>query len=124
MSQTYRIGLKNCVFFARHGVFKEEAQLGQSFYVDIDMDVEATDALATDNYKKTVDYGAVHAAVEKIVTQQRFYLIEALAYRIGEKLCVQFPAIRRVSVTIRKPNAPIPGIFDHAEVVVDYVPER
>lgn len=123
MSKTYRIGLKNCVFFARHGVFQEEAQLGQSFYVDVDMDVVVTDALTTDDYDKTVDYGAVHAAVEQIVTQQRFNLIEALAHRVGEKLCEQFPAIRRVVVTIRKPSAPIPGVFDHAEVIVEYVPE-
>ena len=123
MSKTYRIGLKNCVFFARHGVFQEEAQLGQSFYVDVDMDVVVTDALTTDDYEKTVDYGAVHAAVEQIVTQQRFNLIEALAHRVGEKLCAQFPAIRRVVVTIRKPSAPIPGVFDHAEVIVEYVPE-
>ena len=123
MSKTYRIGLKNCVFFARHGVFQEEAQLGQSFYVDVDMDVDVTDALTTDDYENTVDYGAVHSAVEKIVTQQRFNLIEALAHHIGEKLCAQFPSIRRVVVTIRKPSAPIPGVFDHAEVIVEYVPE-
>ncbi|MCP4316222.1 MAG: dihydroneopterin aldolase [Hyphomicrobiales bacterium] len=123
MSNTYRIGLKNCVFFARHGVFHEEAQLGQSFYIDVDMDVLVTDALKTDNYENTVDYGAVHASVEQIVTQQRFNLIEALAHRVGEELCAQFPAIKRVVVTIRKPSAPIPGVFDHAEVIVEHIPE-
>lgn len=122
MIDTYRIGLKNCVFFARHGVFQEEAQLGQSFHVDVDMDVLASDVLKTDKSENTVDYGAVHACVEQIVTQQRFNLIEALAYRIGEELCARFPAIKRVVVTIRKPSAPIPGVFDHAEVVVEYVP--
>ena len=121
MSDTYRIGLKNCVFFARHGVFDEEAQLGQNFQVDVDMDVTATDALATDNYEGTVDYGAVYGAVEKIVTGQRFYLIEALADRICKDLCAQFPAIRRVVVTVRKPGAPIPGVLDHAEVIVEHV---
>ena len=123
MSDTYRIGLKNCVFFARHGVFAEEAQLGQNFHVDVDMDVIVTDALETDNYHDTVDYGAVYSAVEKIVTGQRFFLIEALAHRICKDLCAQFPAIRRVAVTVRKPGAPIPGVLDHAEVIVEHVPD-
>ena len=123
MSKTYKIGLKNCVFFARHGVFQAEAQLGQSFYIDVEMDVLAGDALETDNHESTVDYGAVHTAVQHIVTQERFKLIEALAYRIGKELCGQFPTITRVRVTIRKPSAPIPGVFDHAEVSVEYAPE-
>ena len=123
MSRTYRIGLKNCVFFARHGVFDEEAKLGQNFHVDVDMDVAAIDALATDDYHDTVDYGAVHAAVEQIVTRERFHLIEALAQRIATDLCARYPAIRRVVVTIRKPSAPIEGVFDHAEVIVEHVPD-
>mgnify|MGYP001812176550 CR=1 FL=1 len=123
MSGTYRIGLKNCVFFARHGVFDEEAKLGQNFHVDVDMDVAATDALTSDNYNDTVDYGAVHATVEKIVTTERYKLIEALAQRIAVDLCDRHPAIRRVVVTIRKPSAPIQGVFDHAEVIVEHVPD-
>ncbi|MCY6380329.1 dihydroneopterin aldolase [Hoeflea prorocentri] len=121
MSETYRIGLKNCVFFARHGVFEAEAQLGQSFHVDIDMDVACGDALQSDNPGDAVDYGAVHTSVQEIVTGERFKLIEALAYKIGQALCMQFPAIRKVMVTIRKPGAPIEGVFDHAEVRVEYV---
>lgn len=123
MSDTYRIGLKNCVFFARHGVFAEEAQLGQNFHLDVEMDVVVSDALETDNYEETVDYGAAYNAVEKIVTGQRFFLIEALAHRICRELCAQFAPIRRVVVTVRKPGAPIPGVLDHAEVIVEYVPD-
>ncbi|MEM9105813.1 MAG: dihydroneopterin aldolase [Pseudomonadota bacterium] len=123
MSNTYRIGLKNCVFFARHGVFAEEAQLGQNFHIDVNMDVIVTDALTTDNYEETVDYGAAYRAVEKIVTGKRFFLIEALAHHICKDLCEQFPTIRRVVVTVRKPGAPIPGVLDHAEVTVEYVPD-
>ena len=121
MSDTYRIGLKNCVFFARHGVFEAEAQLGQSFHIDIDMDVSSVGALQSDNPDETVDYGAVHTALQEIVTGERCNLIESLAYRIGKALCAEFPAIHRVSVTIRKPGAPIAGVFDHAEVRVEYV---
>ena len=121
MSDTYSIRLKNCVFFARHGVFEAEAQLGQSFHIDIDMEVSSAGALQTDNPDETLDYGAVHTALQEIVTGERCKLIEALAYRIGRALCGEFAAIRRVLVTIRKPGAPIAGVFDHVEVRVEYV---
>lgn len=124
MSDTFRIGLRNCAFFARHGVFEAEMQLGQRFFVDVDMDVTSGAGLINDDLVGTVDYGAAFSTVEKIVTKGRFKLIEALAYHIGKGLCDQFEIIEHVSVTIRKPGAPIPGIFDHAEVCVDFTPER
>ena len=107
MNTTFRIGLKNCSFFARHGVLEAEQQLGQRFFVDVDMHVCAGKALSHDDLDSTVDYG----------------VIEALAYRIGSGLCETFPQIKRVSVTIRKPGAPVPGVLDHAEVCVEYIPE-
>tara|TARA_R110000751_G_scaffold146094_6_gene249760 strand:+ start:24233 stop:24604 length:372 start_codon:yes stop_codon:yes gene_type:complete len=123
MNTTFRIGLKNCSFFARHGVLEAEQQLGQRFFVDVDMHVCAGTALSHDDLDSTVDYGVAFQAIEKIVTQERYQLIEALAYRIGSGLCETFPPIKRVSVTIRKPAAPVPGVLDHAEVCVEYIPE-
>lgn len=43
------------------------------------MEVEAGDALETDEIENTVDYGVAFAVIEKIVVGQRRYLIEALA---------------------------------------------
>ena len=36
----YVIRMKNCAFFARHGVLDEEEALGQRFYVDAELTVE------------------------------------------------------------------------------------
>ncbi|RUX35071.1 hypothetical protein EOA33_36345, partial [Mesorhizobium sp. M4A.F.Ca.ET.050.02.1.1] len=36
----YVIRMKNCAFFARHGVLDEEETLGQRFYVDAALTVE------------------------------------------------------------------------------------
>lgn len=73
----YTILLKNCSFFARHGVLDQEEALGQRFFVDAEMEVEAGDALETDNIDNTVDYGVAFAVIEKIVIGKRRYLIEA-----------------------------------------------
>lgn len=45
----YVIRLKNCCFFANHGVFDEEKTLGQRFHVDAEIHVDALPALDTDD---------------------------------------------------------------------------
>jgi dihydroneopterin aldolase len=114
----YVIRMKNCAFFARHGVLDEEERLGQRFYVDAELDVQADAALTSDSIDTTVDYGLVFVEIEKIVTGQRKFLIEAVALEIAKELCRKFPQISRALITVRKPNAPVPGVLDHVEVTV------
>ncbi|OHV81124.1 dihydroneopterin aldolase [Rhizobium sp. LCM 4573] len=119
---TYTITLKNCSFFARHGALEQEEFLGQRFFVDVVMEVDADEALDTDDVAKTVHYGTAFQIVEKVVTTQRRKLIEALARDVALALCERFPQIRRTAITVRKPSVPIPGILDHAEVRVEHIP--
>lgn len=120
MSGTYQIVLKNCAFFARHGVHDEEEFLGQRFFVDAELEVAAGTALATDSIDGTVDYGVAFQEIEKIITGKRRYLIEALALEVGKALCARFHQIKRARITVRKPNAPVPGVLDHVEVTVEH----
>ena len=114
----YEIRMKNCAFFARHGVFDQEEFLGQRFYVDAVLSVEPGQALDTDDIGGTVDYGVAFEEIERIVTGERRYLIEALALDIAKALCDRFPQVRRAEITLRKPNAPVPGVLDCIEVRV------
>ncbi|MGD9915759.1 MAG: dihydroneopterin aldolase [Rhizobiaceae bacterium] len=114
----YLIRLKNCAFFARHGVHDEEEMLGQRFYVDAVLTVEPGRALDDDAINATVDYGVAFGVIEKIVTGRRRLLIETLARDVGQALSERFPQIMRAEITIRKPNAPVPGVLDHVEVTV------
>lgn len=117
-TMTYTITLKNCAFFARHGLHDEEEKLGQRFYVDAVLAVEPHESLEADAMAATVDYGAAFAVIERIVTGQRRFLIEALALEVGKALAATFPQIARAEITVRKPNAPVPGVLDHVEVTV------
>ncbi|WEX07423.1 dihydroneopterin aldolase [Chelativorans sp. AA-79] len=116
----YVIRLKNCAFFARHGVLDEEETLGQRFYVDAELFIEPGTALEEDSIESTVDYGVAFTLIEEIVTGGRRYLIETLALKIAQALCGRFPQISRASITVRKPNAPVAGVLDHVEVTVDW----
>ncbi|MDO1584548.1 dihydroneopterin aldolase [Rhizobium oryzicola] len=118
----YTITLKNCAFYARHGVLAEEAALGQRFFVDAELDVPISDALTDDRLDETVHYGHAFTVIEQVVTQTRRSLIEALANDIAVALCERFPLIRRAAITVRKPSVPIPGILDYVEVRVEHRP--
>jgi dihydroneopterin aldolase len=119
----FKIKLKNCAFFARHGVYREEEKLGQRFFVDAELTVEDGGGLANDDIEGTVDYGVAFSVIEKIVTGTRRYLIEALALDIAKAMFKSFDGVQNVSITIRKPNAPVNGILDHVEVTVACVRE-
>ena len=114
----YTIRMKNCAFFARHGVLAEEETLGQRFYVDAELEVNPDSALDGDSIAATVDYGVAFTEIEKIVTGKRRFLIEALAFDVAQALIRKFPQIVRATITVRKPNAPVPGVLDHVEVTI------
>ncbi|TDK36668.1 dihydroneopterin aldolase [Rhizobium deserti] len=118
---TYTITLKNCAFYAKHGAFEQEASLGQRFFIDVVLEVDADEALESDDVASTVHYGLAYELVEKIVTGSRRNLIETLAKDIAKALCDWSPQIRRADITVRKPSVPIPGILDYAEVRVEHV---
>lgn len=118
----YEIRMKNCAFFARHGVYDQEEFLGQRFYVDAVLQVDPGNALENDSIDGTVDYGRAFIEIEKIIAGERRYLIEAIALEIGKSLCDEFPQIKQADITVRKPNAPVPGVLDYVEVRVVYKP--
>lgn len=114
----YLIRMKNCAFFARHGLFDEEETLGQRFYVDAELTVDPSLPLEDDAMESTVDYGVAFQVIESIITGERRFLIEALAQECGRALAERFPQIRKAEITVRKPNAPVPGVLDYVEVTV------
>lgn len=120
----YRIKLKNCAFFARHGLLSEEEVLGQRFFVDAVLWVEGMEALVDDSIEGTVDYGSAYKVIERIIMGKRRYLIEALALEVATAVCEEFEPVKRAEITIRKPNAPVNGVLDHVEVSVAFPPEE
>ena len=114
----FQLRMMNCAFFARHGVHDEEETLGQRFYVDATLTVDPGDALDTDSIANTVDYGEAFKVIESIITGRRRYLIEALALEVARAICSRFPQVARAEITVRKPNAPVPGVLDYVEATV------
>ena len=115
---TDRIVLHNMVFQGRHGVFEHEQREPQPFHVDVELVLNLQPAAVDDDLEKSVDYGVVFDATRQIVESTSFRLLEALAEAIAHELLVDFPTVTEVGVRVRKPNAPIDGVFDYAGVEI------
>jgi len=89
-----------------HGVFGEEKRDGQTFVVDLAIELDGQHAGTTDTLDHTVDYSQVVDKVAAVVTGESVDLIETLAYRVGE-VVVAFSGVVAVDVTVHKPHAPV-----------------
>ena len=112
------VRLVNAVFYAHHGVLEEEHRIGGRYEVDVAMDLDVAPAAATDELDQTVDYEGVYHLVKDVVTGAKRYLIERVAVEIAEAMMARFAMIDGVEVTVRKPNPPVGGPCDRAEVTV------
>ena len=112
-----RIVLHNMVFQGRHGVLEHEQREMQPFQVDVELMLNLQPAGVDDDLSKSVDYGQVFDVTRQIVESTSFRLLEALAEAIAQELLADFPA-QEVCVRVRKPHAPIDGIFDYAGVEI------
>jgi dihydroneopterin aldolase len=112
------IRIKNAAFYAYHGVASDEQNLGGKFEVDVEMHSDLSAAFHTDSLKSTIDYEAAYALIQRTVTQKKYFLLEALANTIADRLLSEFAPVETVVVTVRKPHPPVKGVVDHVEVVV------
>ncbi|MBO6576197.1 MAG: dihydroneopterin aldolase [Rhodothermales bacterium] len=111
------VRLKNAVFYAHHGVMQEEHRVGGRYEVDVAMELDFSEAAETDALDKTVDYELVYSVVRQVVTENKFYLIERLAYLIAHQVMADSALLSAVEVTVRKANPPVGGPCDCAEAV-------
>ncbi|MEA4884767.1 MAG: dihydroneopterin aldolase [Clostridia bacterium] len=109
-----RITLKNLVFYAYHGAFAAEKELGQRFEVDVDMYRDLGACARVDDLDMAISYVDVYTLVKEIVEEREFSLIETLARTIADEVISGY-ALDEVTVRVRKPHAPIGGPMDYVE---------
>ncbi|GMQ80833.1 MAG: dihydroneopterin aldolase [Rhodothermia bacterium] len=109
------VRIKNAVFYAHHGVLKEEHRIGGRYEVDVEMKLDFEAAAADDDLNHTVDYEHVYTLIRDIVTTNKFYLIERLAYLIAQDILEASPIVTEIEVSVRKANPPVGGPCDCAE---------
>lgn len=110
--------MRNMSFYGYHGVMAEEKVLGQKFFIDVILEVSLLAAGKTDNVENTVSYADVFEVVKKHAEVERYHLLEALAENIASQVLGDFNLVKAVTVEVRKPEAPVRGVFDHFGVQI------
>lgn len=108
-----KIELKNLAFFARHGLMKEEAALGQRFRVDVLVHLDSALKLELDRAEETINYVDLYSVVKEVFEGTRFNFIESCADAIARELLSRFSKATKVTVIVKKPSVPVDCICDY-----------
>lgn len=98
---THRLQIRRCEVDTWIGVYEHEQAQRTTLLFDLDLDIDARAASATDRIGETVDYGEVVEALRHGLRDQRHFLVEALADFVADRLLARFPLLR-VRVAIAK----------------------
>jgi dihydroneopterin aldolase len=118
-SMSNKIYLKNMVFYGFHGHFEFERELGQRFYVDLEVTTtNFAKASASDDLADAIDYVALYSKTKDIVENNRCKLIESLVTKVADEILKLCASATEVKVNIRKPSVPINGALDCVEIEI------
>ena len=100
-----------------HGVFEHERRDGQDFVVDAVLEISTVRAAASDDLADTVHYGELAEQLAAVVAGEPVNLLETLAGRLAD-VCLADPRVDAATVTVHKPQAPIPLAFSDVAVTI------
>jgi dihydroneopterin aldolase len=115
---TDRVFVTGLALHAYHGVMQHEAKVGQTFKLDIILDLDLAEASRSDKLAHTVGYDQVVDAASQAFCAKRYRLVEAAAGAVAEAVLGRFPQVAAVRVTVHKPHAPIAATFDDVGVSI------
>ena len=114
-----KISIRDLEVYAYHGVFQEEKEKGQKFYVCADLYLNTRKAGCSDDLEQSVNYGEVCHHINDLMQEESFDLIETAAENVAESLLLKFPLIDHLTLEIKKPEAPIGLPFGCVSVTIE-----
>jgi dihydroneopterin aldolase len=106
------------VLHAFHGVMEHEATVGQTFKLDLALEIDLEPASRSDKLADTVGYDQVVEVASQAFCARRYRLVEAAAGAVADAVLDAFATVTGVEVTVHKPHAPIAATFDDVGVVI------
>lgn len=105
------------VFYAHHGYYEAERELGQRFEMDIEVECDLSKAAASDELENTIDYRKVYSIAKEAFENYKFKLLETVAERISSQILESFD-VSTILIRVRKPHVPLKGFLDHIEIEI------
>ena len=115
---TDQVFVTGLALHANHGVMQHEAKVGQTFKLDLTLDIDLTTAARTDKLAHTVGYDQVVEVASRAFCAKRYRLVEAAAGAVADAVLERFQQVTGIRVTVHKPHAPIAATFDDVGVSI------
>lgn len=112
------IRIENLEVYAGHGVFEEENDAGQPFFINVVLYTDTRKAGLQDNLTLSTHYGEVSQFINRYLKEHTFRLIEAVAEHLAKQLLLRFPLVHALDLEIKKPRAPIGLPFGSVSVKI------
>lgn len=106
MGDTITISLSNLRFFAYHGLYEEERKTGNEFEVNLSVSYIASENVIRE-LDHSINYVKLHDLVKSEMQQHRD-LLETFVMELAEKIHADFPAVKKLEISIDKLHPPIP----------------
>ena len=114
------IDIKRYPVFMKLGVFKEEQIMGQEVLVSLRAQIDCDNlSLIKDELGRTLDYGKLISALDEILEDKAFKLVETAVDRVGTGLMQKFVQIHSLDIAIEKPLLPS-GLGKGAKVSIEH----
>ena len=112
-----RISLDKLVFSGYHGLYAEEKKLGNTYIVDVLIDLTAKKSII-DNLEQTIDYVQVYALIKKWMSIPT-PLLETLVGNMADDILKEQLLAEKVMVKITKQHLPIAEFEGTASVSIE-----
>lgn len=112
------IEIRGLEISACHGVNPDEKTKPQKFIIDADIKTDFYAAAISDDISGTVNYAKACKLIDLTVQANVFNLIEKLAYECALSVLENFQRAEAVTLTVKKPEAPMSRKFDYVAVRV------
>lgn len=112
------IRIDNLKVYAHHGVYKEENEKGQNFYVNAVLYTDMRMAAKEDKRELITSYGEVCHFMHDFISSHVYKLIETVAEKTAEAVLSEFPLLDGITLEVRKPEAPIELEFESVSVKI------
>jgi dihydroneopterin aldolase len=115
---TDKVFVSGLALHAYHGVMQHEAKVGQTFQLDLVLDIDLAEASRSDKLAHTVGYDQVVDVASRAFCARRYRLVEAAAGAVAEAVLERFARVSAVRVSVHKPHAPIAATFADVGVTI------
>jgi dihydroneopterin aldolase len=113
-----KILIENIKIYAFHGCLKEENIIGSDYLIDLEVDLDYSEASKTDNLVHTVSYADINIVIHDEMAKISC-LLEHVAQRIVDRVLKDFSLIDKVKIKLSKVNPPMGGDVEKVSVIME-----